>query len=178
MTTQQPKTPRQVVAARVRALRDRHGWSQDELAARLIAHGMTAMSRTAVVKIETGARDVRVDDLLALAFVLGVPPAALFVPDRDDEVLLVTPSTSMPVENAWSWATGRRADGGGRPGEVLHVERDAAELDARKVFYKDATPGGLRLREAEQLERVVERIAATFTEKIPTISLLQEEVDE
>jgi transcriptional regulator with XRE-family HTH domain len=62
----------QVVAAAVRRLRRRLGWSQEELGARARLH------RTYVGAIERSEENITMRTLDQLADALGVPPAELF----------------------------------------------------------------------------------------------------
>jgi transcriptional regulator with XRE-family HTH domain len=57
---------------RVRELRVERGWSQEELAERSRLH------RNYVGGVERGERNVGLDNIVALAKALGVPPADLF----------------------------------------------------------------------------------------------------
>ncbi|MER8042719.1 helix-turn-helix transcriptional regulator [Streptomyces sp. NPDC094032] len=69
------------VGQAVARLRDSRGWDQAALVARLAAVGL-ALSQPIVSRVEAGTRRVDVDELLALAAVLGVTPAALLPPDE------------------------------------------------------------------------------------------------
>lgn len=64
------------VAAAVTAQRQRRGWDQAYLAQRVSDAGRP-MSTSVLGKIESGARRVDVDDLVALAAALEVPPSQL-----------------------------------------------------------------------------------------------------
>ncbi|MER6198013.1 helix-turn-helix transcriptional regulator [Streptomyces sp. NPDC001586] len=64
------------LAAEVAAHRQRHGWDQAELAARVSDAGRP-MSPSVLGKVEAGARRVDVDDLAALARALEVEPSEL-----------------------------------------------------------------------------------------------------
>lgn len=68
------------VAAAVSAQRQRRGWDQRHLAERVTAAGRP-MSPSVLGKIESGARRVDVDDLVALASALDVPPGRLLPGD-------------------------------------------------------------------------------------------------
>jgi transcriptional regulator with XRE-family HTH domain len=72
------------VAAAIATHRQRRGWDQRHLAEQVTAAGRT-MSASVLGKIESGARRVDVDDLVALAAALDVPPAHL-LPGDDTEV--------------------------------------------------------------------------------------------
>lgn len=65
-------THRQAFGARVRELRVARGLSQEVLAERAGIH------RTYVSDLERGARNVGIDNIIAIAGALGVPPAHLF----------------------------------------------------------------------------------------------------
>ncbi|MEU6491101.1 helix-turn-helix domain-containing protein [Streptomyces sp. NPDC046984] len=68
------------LAAAVTTHRQRRGWDQRHLAEQVTAAGRT-MSASVLGKIESGARRVDVDDLVALAVALDVPPARLLPGD-------------------------------------------------------------------------------------------------
>lgn len=66
---------RRAFGTRVRALRDDHGWSQEQLAERAELH------RTYIGSVERGERNISLDNIWALADALGVGPAALLADD-------------------------------------------------------------------------------------------------
>lgn len=75
------------VATAVAELRKRRGWDQKRFA-ELVTEAGRPMSASMVGKIEGGGRRVDVDDLVALAFALEVPPARLLLSahrDPDDQ---------------------------------------------------------------------------------------------
>jgi transcriptional regulator with XRE-family HTH domain len=81
-----------IVAQRIRTARKRRGWSAQELADRLAAAGAPELSIFVISNIESGRRkdgrrrrDVCVDELFLIAYVLGVPPIHLLVPAEDSE---------------------------------------------------------------------------------------------
>lgn len=79
--TDEPPPPHEaVVAANVRRLREAAGISQAELAARATAAG-SDLGEMAVWGIEKSRRRIRVEDVYALAEVLGVTAPALLEPD-------------------------------------------------------------------------------------------------
>jgi transcriptional regulator with XRE-family HTH domain len=89
------RTPSEVFATQLRAVRDRQGLTQAQLAERLRALGH-ALDRTAISNIEaTGrsakARQVTIDDVFAFAAALGVSPMALCVPRNWKEGVTVLP---------------------------------------------------------------------------------------
>ena len=93
------------VARRVREARKRRGWSADELAQRLAAAGAPELSVFVISNIESGRRktdgkrrrDVTVDELFLLAYVLGVPPIHLLVPSEEANTPVeVAPNVTVP----------------------------------------------------------------------------------
>src|SRR5215217_3344912 len=89
----------QAVSENIRAVRERRGLTQQQLAARLGELGRPIQA-SAVAKVEAGDRRVDVDDLAAFAVALNVSPARLLVPDVDqDEDVRMVPDLSVPV---WS----------------------------------------------------------------------------
>ncbi|WP_405549760.1 helix-turn-helix domain-containing protein [Streptomyces microflavus] len=63
---------------------------------------------SAVAKIERQQRQVSVDDLAALAVVLGVSPSALLLPLRAEGEVEVTGAGAVPAVDAWEWMDGAR----------------------------------------------------------------------
>ena len=93
-------------------------------------------SRTTIAKIETSARQVSVDELITLAFVLGVSPAALLVYRRSDHNVSVTPNTQTGAGTMWNWIAGAQWMGGTEPGSSPCKE----ELQELQRRYDEAVP--------------------------------------
>lgn len=102
-------TAGELVARNVRRIRELRDLKQAQLARRL------GWSKQTLSKLETGARNITVDDLLALALVLHVAPVVLMIPDEDDEALRVTlgddpddPDWAVGLSSAeaYGWMTG------------------------------------------------------------------------
>ncbi|MFJ6852175.1 helix-turn-helix domain-containing protein [Streptomyces sp. NPDC091271] len=84
-TTRRPLGPTtRHVAASIRQLRTEFGMSTTTMAGRLEALGHP-ISQSGVTRLETGQRQITVDDLTAVATVLGVVPAALLPCTRAQE---------------------------------------------------------------------------------------------
>ena len=79
------------LGARVRDLRTRRGWSQEDLAAKLTDAGRT-MSQPVVGRIEAGSRVTGVGDLAALARVFGTTTSDLL--ESVDVALGIRPLSS------------------------------------------------------------------------------------
>lgn len=99
--------PTKVIAARVRALRERRGWSGDVLARAMRAAGIP-WERVVVAKLETGRRaSVTVTELLALAYVLNVAPVHLIVPpDEPDATYRITDEVAESRSSVRAWIRG------------------------------------------------------------------------
>jgi transcriptional regulator with XRE-family HTH domain len=72
--------PLNLIGRRVRELRDRKGWTQDDLSAKLQVFGWD-VSRESLAKLETQQRRVPDGELFILAKVLGTTTDALFIPN-------------------------------------------------------------------------------------------------
>lgn len=77
-----------VAAGNVKRIRSERGWTQAQLAERLAALNYP-IGQPTLAKVEKGNRKISVDDAIALAIALNVPPLNLLLPDRlDAEVSL------------------------------------------------------------------------------------------
>jgi transcriptional regulator with XRE-family HTH domain len=108
-------TVNDIVAARVREVRKRRGWSPADLAARCAALGAGDLTENVIENIESRSRrggtkhprPVTVDELLALALALNVAPVHLIVPPGDEgEPCQVGPVTSAPCRAVRRWIRG------------------------------------------------------------------------
>lgn len=98
----------QNVAKNLARLRERRGMTTRQLAGALESAGRS-IPASGITRMEKGERVVTVDELTALAVVLGVSPAALLLPLTDDPLatVSVTGAGDVPVMAAWDWADGR-----------------------------------------------------------------------
>jgi transcriptional regulator with XRE-family HTH domain len=97
------RTPSEAAADSVRLLRNRRGWTQQELADRLAEVGVE-IERSTIAKIEQGVRTVTLDEVFALALVLGVAPSVLMLPR--DGLVAVTPTDAAANLHALEWVRG------------------------------------------------------------------------
>jgi len=107
------QVPSDVVGDWVRALRQRRGWTAKELAEHCAEAGAPLLTGPSILNIETGRRgadgrrrrDVSVDELLTLAYVLGVSPVSLLFPENG--AVLVTRTTRVDdLEALRRWVRG------------------------------------------------------------------------
>ena len=103
-------TPTQVVAARVREIRERRRLTGTQLAERMTKAGLK-WDRATVAKLETGRRQsLTLEEVLALAAVLNVAPVHLLIPlDSDQEPYPVTATTAASARIVREWIRGRYA---------------------------------------------------------------------
>lgn len=98
--------PTAVLAARLRELRERRGWSADRLAEEMASAGIP-WKRAVVTKLETGRRQaVSVAEWIALAYVLDVPPLELLAPLGQDIEVEILPGLEVDPYELRNWLTG------------------------------------------------------------------------
>jgi transcriptional regulator with XRE-family HTH domain len=108
------QTPSDVVAARVRQVRNKRGMTVADLAARCAGLGAPQLTAQALYKLEgqresatRRPRPVTVDELLALAVALNVAPVHLLVPPDDYETpYRVTATVTEANHRVRGWARG------------------------------------------------------------------------
>jgi hypothetical protein len=81
-------------------------------------------------RMEAGERRVDVDDLMALAFVLGVTPLALLLPHGNQRDAAEVGNKSVRHDEIWQWAMG---------------DRPLEDVDRRR-FQADSLPSWLEVR--------------------------------
>jgi transcriptional regulator with XRE-family HTH domain len=131
------------VADNVRRFRNSHRLTVYELADRLKTGGH-AIAASAISKIERGERQVTVDDLMALAIALDVPPISLLLPENVRGGVELTgigavyPGAKTTAgRRAWAWAQGR---------EPLRYPSGIDEQDRARhlaMWLMTVTPRGL-----------------------------------
>jgi transcriptional regulator with XRE-family HTH domain len=158
-----------IFGRRVREVRRRRDWSQAELSRRLAEIGHP-MSQVVIARIEAkspGSRALKVslDDVVAIAGVLGVSPLFLFLPLEDDAVVSISPSLELPAEQVRAWVRGdlpliEMTDEDRR---LFETERDAASagrLAAQKAARARAEEMMMqRQRESRRRKRNADVIA-------------------
>lgn len=141
---EQSLTPQQIVAARLPLLRGRHGWSTQKLADRITELGGD-LSRTAITKIETGRRDVKLDEAMLLAVALDVSPSYFFVPVRRGETVSLTPNLTVTASEARYFVKGSKP----LPGQDPYIFRSEVneELVEDREFWQQARTAEERANE-------------------------------
>lgn len=91
----------------VRRARNARGLSVYRLS-ELMTKAGRRINPDAISKLERGERRIDVDDLVALAIVLGVPLASLILPVEAEptDMVEVTGGGMVPASQAWRWALG------------------------------------------------------------------------
>ena len=163
--------PSDHIASRVRALRNRRGWSAERLAQACADVGMPQLNRSVIANIESRRRgQLTVEEFLTLAYLLDVAPVHLLVPTEVDESVdveryMATPDRFLSVPQARAWIRGDWCPPGcdprtyfaevpadefrpGRPTPETITRRGAALDPERKV--DDLVFGGYETWEQEQ----------------------------
>lgn len=124
-----PKTDSQTAgeafAANLKLLRGRLALSQQQLADQL-AEIAFPLDRSAISKIESGQRNVSIDEALAIAVALGVEPAALLFPRTTADVR-IAPKMVVSNTRAAMWFRG------------MHPLSDRPDMQRR--FYEERDDG-------------------------------------
>jgi transcriptional regulator with XRE-family HTH domain len=79
-----PEELQKVVGERIKWLRIRRGWLQDDLSA-LLQHAGIAIQQPTLSRIERGERALDMQEMLGFAVVLGISPLGLILPDEEIE---------------------------------------------------------------------------------------------
>jgi transcriptional regulator with XRE-family HTH domain len=103
--------PGAIFGRRVREVRNRHGWTQAQLAKRLTDLGrpmdQAVVARLEAKKPSSRAVNVSLVDVLAFSAALGVSPVFLFLPLDDDAPVQVAPTLELPAGRVRDWVRGR-----------------------------------------------------------------------
>ena len=99
------RAPSAVLCDELRRCRLRKEWTQDDMAKRVTELGI-AVDRATIAKIETGKRNVSVDDVFVLAMALDVSPIQLLLPHEVAAPVAVTPTTTEIAGRVRAWMRG------------------------------------------------------------------------
>ncbi|NUP17095.1 MAG: helix-turn-helix transcriptional regulator [Streptomyces sp.] len=158
--TEQPKGRRAIetgptgmtVAANLGRLRRARQMTTRQLSTALERHGRP-IPASGITRMEKGERQVTADDLVALAVIFGVSPAALLLPLTDDPTVSVEVTGGGAVDSmdAWRWANGQRPlklSPGREQTEMLEHQLYGMPQWLRLMSPQDAAMVGARMREA------------------------------
>lgn len=115
VTEPTPPTVAEVIAQRVRKFRAQRGWSVRQLAEECAKAGAPQLTIASLGNIERGQdpeakrkrRDVTVEELLVLGYVLNVPPVLLMLPYGELDEVSILPSVRAHPIAALDWINGR-----------------------------------------------------------------------
>lgn len=137
-----------IVAENVKRVREGRSLNYADLSRRMADLGRS-ISPLAVRRIEDGSRRVDVDDLMALAMALGVPPNSLLLPHADPAPAAAgTGVGAASFQEVWAWADGTA-------GPIGHEDNRLSREISRPVFQREA--GGASTK--EMLQRIQELAA-------------------
>lgn len=168
MLASMDKTVSELIAARIRALRQDRGMSVEQLADRCRDAGMPGLTAQTIYKLEKPPpgrppRPVAVDELLVLAAVLDIAPVHLVV-GLDDEQVPVTPSCPVSAYSARQWIRGvAPIPGGDRNRYEANVPDE--ERKAQWFMIRDATNAEVLVRTLEQLQGYVQLLQQREAER-------------
>jgi transcriptional regulator with XRE-family HTH domain len=125
-----------IAARRIREERRRRGWRVTDLAARCKKAGAVKLTAAVITNLETRrrpGREITAEELLALAWVLGVPPVHLLSPLDGTEKLRVVPGEELDALGAPAWLAGDDAV----LGAVQMAARSQPEYTERALRSRD-----------------------------------------
>jgi transcriptional regulator with XRE-family HTH domain len=138
----EPLTPSQVLARRLRELRNRQGLTAKGLSERLRERGVN-LGRVAIAKIEIGERGVSLDEALALAYALNVAPVYLFLPLENDQPVRMAEdkrAVKLKAGDMRGWVSGRgAAQGQDKRFYLMEVDEERFEDRRRTVRWAEET---------------------------------------
>ena len=141
---------------RIRQIRERRGWTREDLADRCAGIGAEYITTTVITNLETrrrASRQITVDELLVLAHVLEVPPLYLFAPADGTEKLQVARDVQKDSIESSAWI----ADDAGRPAVGVIPERRSADIvRVNFVMHPQETSSLSLLRYIAELIRLIE----------------------
>lgn len=138
----------------IRAHRERRGWTQRDLAARMIEDGFSVMTQSTVAKVEVGTRPLRLAEFVGFAHALGMPWQAMLA---QQEPLLDERNPLADLENRVAAAQMLEEDAleqlregiesmtafyAERRAERTALAREYAELGARPIVDEGTQLGG------------------------------------
>jgi transcriptional regulator with XRE-family HTH domain len=154
-----------VAARRMREARQRKRWTVSNLAEACAKAGVPRLTAPVITNLETRrkpGREINAEELLALAWVLEVPPVQLLSPLSGDEALEVVPGeTKDPIDGA-AWLS----DEDSSIGPVRLAASTRPEETERVLRYRDSPLAVIRsLRAASRAILFHDRLLVTVPGK-------------
>ena len=133
-------------ARRLPAARAARGLSQRRLAQDLRAAGL-GIDHSALARIESGARNVSLDEAFAIALALNVSPLSMFAPREPAPRVRIAPSVDMAPGDLRRWVRGLAP---ARPGDKW-----------RRPYFEEVSDEEWEAHEAfPELRRIADQVAA------------------
>lgn len=141
---------------RIGEVRQRRDWTRKELADRCAAIGASDITATVITNLETrrrASRQITVDELLVLAYILEVPPLYLFAPADGTEKLQIAREVQKDSIEGGAWI----ADDAGRPAlGAVPEQRSADIVRVNFVMHPQETSSLTLLRYIAEVVRLIE----------------------
>jgi transcriptional regulator with XRE-family HTH domain len=149
-------SPSDLAGRRIGEIRQKRGWTRKELADRCDRTGASDITATVITNLETrrrASRQITIDELLVLAYVLEVPPLYLLAPADGTEKLQIARDLQKDSIEAGAWI----ADDAERPAAGVIPERRAADMvRVNLVMYPQETSSLTLLRYIAEVVRLIE----------------------
>lgn len=140
-------------AANVKRIRQARGLSQQDIADLLTEQGFP-VHQTAVAKLETGQRPLRVAEAAAIAAALDIPPLSVFYGPTEDDQLEELQRELMRAQKALDAAESKLGDAGfSYTSRYREVREAAAKLIAAKGASHQPAVEGVNLLTGQRAPR-------------------------
>lgn len=162
------QTVTEVVRRRLVALRKARGLTNQAALSERMDEVGHPMHETAIARIESGRRDVKLDEIVAFAAALNVPLPVLLLPLDSGGDVALTPTTVVKAWEAYEWLVAREplgdAHGWAEHTRVLRVYERllAAQASALTACY--------RVESAEALGRDADRFIEDWVEALEELA--------
>jgi transcriptional regulator with XRE-family HTH domain len=161
----------EILARRLREVRVRQGWTQQQLADRLWDSGVH-LDRTTITKIERGgtrARNTSIEEALAIAAALGVSPSVLLFPLAEDELVRITPKRIVTAKEGRRWLRGEKPlDAEDALAFLTEIaQNDVQELRAYRDAVRTSIPEILKLAIASAVREQAASLSKDRNEEEP-----------
>jgi transcriptional regulator with XRE-family HTH domain len=150
-TRSKMRAPHDVAIARIRQLRKRNGYTQQQLADQLNLLGAQT-DRAAVAKVELGQRGLSLNEAFQYAMALNVAPVHLFAPTDDDDPISLGPNLTVSPHEMRRWVRGQQPLGVWQDERIYYSEVPREEFEVTQRALREFQEMPWRVWDADESE--------------------------